>query len=309
MASKAWLGTLNNYTDDELTNLKIRFEQPDVVYAIIGEEVAPTTGTPHLQIYVYFASRKTFVSVKHIIGQRAAIFKARGNPGTNRTYCSKSGTFTEFGDFSEVKSQGQRSDLESYSIWLTEQAQLGEFPSNATIANAYPSLFLKYSRRLFELRDYKFPFPELEAGDYRAGWQRVLKDRLDAPPDDRKITVVIDEQGGCGKSWFVRKFLSENPHDAQMLSIGKRDDLAYAIDESKKFFFFLIPRGQLPYLQFSVLESIKDRLVYSPKYASVTKVLRNNVHVVVFTNEEIDDETRAKLTSDRWNIIRIRTLT
>lgn len=296
MASKAWLATLNNPTDEEKEALKARFEQPDIEYAIVGEEIAPTTGTPHLQIYVYFKTRKTFVSVRNVI-QRAHVIKARGSPITNRTYCSKSGTFAEYGDFSNIKTQGQRSDIESYHLWLKEQT---EFPSNSVIANSFPGLYIRYGRRLQELRDLVFPFPVLEEAPFKAGWQTTLKERLDAPPDDRKIFVVVDEKGGCGKSWFVRKFMSEKPHKSQMLSIGKRDDLAYAIDESKKYFFFLVPRGQLQYMQFSVIESLKDRLIFSPKYASVTKVIRHPVHIVVFTNEEPDKNL---LTKDRWNIL------
>ena len=86
----------------------------------------------------------------------------------------------------------------------------------------------------------------------------------------------------------------------QRLSVGKRDDVAYALDVSKSIFLFDIPREQLQYLQYSVLESLKDQCVFSPKYESLSKVLPNPVHVVVFTNEEPD---MTKMTEDRYEIV------
>lgn len=88
----------------------------------------------------------------------------------------------------------------------------------------------------------------------------------------------------------------------QRLSVGKRDDLAFALDANKSLFLFDIPRGQLEYLQYSILESMKDQMVFSPKYQSMSKVFANPVHVVVFTNEQPD---QTKMTSDRYNIINI----
>jgi hypothetical protein len=119
------------------------------------------------------------------------------------------------------------------------------------------------------------------------------------PPKERnrKIIFVVDPTGGSGKSWFVRWWLSTNGELTQVLSIGKRDDLAYAIDESKKFFLFDIPRSQSEFFQYSVVEKLKDRMVFSPKYGSRTKMLQHCPHVVVFMNEEPD---RNKLATPTW---------
>lgn len=90
--------------------------------------------------------------------------------------------------------------------------------------------------------------------------------------------------------------------DLQRLSIGRRDDLAFAIDVSKRLFVFDIPRGSMEYLQYNILEQLKDQMVFSPKYQSATKILPHPVHVIVFTNENPD---LTKMTPDRYKIFNI----
>ena len=81
--------------------------------------------------------------------------------------------------------------------------------------------------------------------------------------------------------------------------------MAYVIDISKSIFLFDIPRGSMEYLQYSILEQLKDQMIFSPKYESVSKVIPHKVHVVVFCNEEPD---RNAMTEDRYKITYLRSL-
>ena len=112
---------------------------------------------------------------------------------------------------------------------------------------------------------------------------------------------VVDPEGNKGKSWLTRYWFTKRT-DMQRLSIGKRDDLAYAIDVTKRVFVFDIPRGSMEYLQYNILEQLKDQMMFSPKYESACKIINHKVHVVVFCNEEPDME---KMTQDRYKILRI----
>lgn len=56
---RAFCFTLNNYTDDDYTYLI----NLDTRYSIIAKEVAPTTGTPHLQGYLYFKNQRHLSSL------------------------------------------------------------------------------------------------------------------------------------------------------------------------------------------------------------------------------------------------------
>jgi len=91
--SRAWVFTWNNYDNAAFTllnSLSCRF----IVY---GKEVAPTTNTPHLQGYVYFAHGKTNRTVRGIL-PGCHIERARGTTAQCIDYCKKDGDFVERGD-------------------------------------------------------------------------------------------------------------------------------------------------------------------------------------------------------------------
>lgn len=94
--SRAFTFTLNNYADDVLDKL----EELVCVYMIAGAEVAPSTGTKHVQGYVYFAnarSMKSVIKLVHAIHPGGHVEMARGTVDQNYEYCSKEGDFIEFG--------------------------------------------------------------------------------------------------------------------------------------------------------------------------------------------------------------------
>lgn len=297
--SKFFCFTLNNYTAPEVAVITSVAARDDVDYLIFGKEVGEN-GTPHLQGYIIFNVRKRYGTVKNLIGRRCHVERARGSPHQNRDYCIKDDDFQEFGTLPEA-TQGRRSDIEQFKEWVKSSE---EFPTDAIIADTYPTLFVRYPRLVY-LRDLLRPQPALEDGHFGANdnaWQMELYEKLLVPPpDDRQVDFYVDIEGGKGKTWFIRKYLTDHD-DAQMLGVGKRDDVAYAIDETKRIFFVNVPRMQMQYLQYGVLESIKDRLIFTTKYQSRTKRLIHRPHVVVFSNEEPDHE---KLTADRFNVIHI----
>lgn len=295
--SKHFALTHNNYNDADVARYRHFFSSPLVLYAVIGFEVAPTTGTPHLQIHVSYSTntRKSTI-INRFPGAHVSIAR---DPTASALYAGKGPNKEEFGDISDIVKQGKRTDFDNYKTWLMER---DDFPSERDICLEWPSLYGRYGQKLIRMRDLIVEKTPLEHGAYRAGWQARLAADLASPADDRKIYFIVDERGGHGKTWFVRKYLTEN-HDGQMFGIGKRDDLAYAVDETKRVFFVNVPRGNMQYLQYGFLESLKDRLVFSPKYASGTKQLHHTPHVVVMCNEKPD---RTKLTADRfkvWNLI------
>lgn len=294
--STRWCFTLNNYVEADIISLGQLAASDEVRYLVFGREVAPS-GTPHLQGFILFTSNHRLRATRLAI-PRAHLEVARGTSQQAATYCKKDGDYEEFGEL--PTNQGKRNDFEDFKKWVLEQPTK---PTPRLIANEFPALFIKYGR-IIEWVDKVYPPPELVSGEPRP-WQRSLGEHLNADANDREVIFVVDPIGGCGKSWFVRYWLSQHGELTQRLSIGKRDDLAYAVDESKRFFLFDVPRSQSEFLQYSVLEQLKDRMVFSPKYTSRNKLLQHTPHVVVFMNEEPD---LTKLSSDRYNIIRLRTL-
>lgn len=102
--SRQFCFTLNNYTEDVYASLLA----VKCNYICIGKEVAPETGTPHLQGYIAFKDAKTMASLKKINAQ-AHWTKCDGLPSQNRTYCIKEGVFEERGKLpSDPESKGHR---------------------------------------------------------------------------------------------------------------------------------------------------------------------------------------------------------
>ncbi|QUS52617.1 replication protein [Mute swan feces associated circular virus 14] len=296
-AAKRWCFTLNNYTPAELQALTDSADNFD--YLCIGRERG-SNSTPHLQGYLILKVKLRLNNVKVLPGlARAHLEISRGTPGQASDYCKKDGDYEEYGTL--PKEQGKRTDFEALRDWLKG---LESRPADVDVLQEFPSLWGRYKTSCIDFMDKLCPKPTLVSGELR-GWQQSVHDIVNVAPDDRKVIFVVDENGNSGKSWLARYWFSEYPDMVQMISIGKRDDLAHAIDTTKSLFLFDVPRGGMQFLQYTILEQLKNRVIFSPKYNSCTKILDRVPHVVVFCNEEPD---RTKMTRDRYVICNVRTI-
>ena len=82
--TRAWCFTWNNYPADYRNTL----DGIECRYLCFGEEVAPDTGTPHIQGYVYYANVKRFAAVRRDLSN-CHITPANGSAEQNRQYCGK----------------------------------------------------------------------------------------------------------------------------------------------------------------------------------------------------------------------------
>ena len=89
--AKRWVFTLNNYTDQEVEQLKLL----ECEYLVFGYETAPETGTPHLQGYMTFTSRKTMPTLKRLLNDRYYFSVSRGSVAEASEYCKKGGSYYE----------------------------------------------------------------------------------------------------------------------------------------------------------------------------------------------------------------------
>lgn len=116
--------TINNWTDNDIKML----EEDNYEYLIIGKETAPKTGTPHLQVYIYYSQAKSFKRMKTRY-PLAHIEVAKGTPQQNKDYCSKTGVFDAYGTLPE---QGKRTDLETARACLEETGSMASVVLNAS---------------------------------------------------------------------------------------------------------------------------------------------------------------------------------
>lgn len=94
--ARGWVLTLNNYTEDEVTQLHNTLDHTVTCdYWILGREVGEQ-GTPHIQGYVYWKNAKSFNTTKDLLSNdRIHIEKAKAGPGINRSYCAKEENYIE----------------------------------------------------------------------------------------------------------------------------------------------------------------------------------------------------------------------
>lgn len=295
---KHWCFTVNNWTaaNDEL--LKALGTTDGTSYLVYGYEEGENH-TPHLQGYIAFARRKRFNQVKDVLPAGAHIEAKKGSPKQAADYCKKDGIYQEFGELPAAPAGGSAC-FDNFKEWvLQEYNATGRLPSERQIAAEAGWLYVRYGRKLLDYAKAICPQPVICDKPLR-GWQTTLFEALANPcSDDRSILFYVDPTGGKGKSYFQRWMQGFYPDRVQVMGVGKRDDLAHSVEEHKDIFLFNCPRGQAEFLNYAILEMIKDRIVFSPKYESHTKILQKLPHVVVFMNEHPDG---SKMTHDRYII-------
>lgn len=146
-------------------------------------------------------------------------------------------------------------------------------------------------------RKIKFPNFDLK-------WEIDILNLISSEPDDRTIYWLWSENGSVGKTTFVKYLCLEK--GCRVLP-EKKNDAYHAICELLKndiffdSFIFDIPRSSLDYINYGVIEKVKDGCFYSGKYEG-GQCIYPCPHVICFANELPDESAMSK---DRWVIINI----
>lgn len=155
-SSRHWMGVVYNPMDaskhhgmggsdnfGELLNSKLEpIIGTDVKYYCYGEELCPTSGTQHLQMYFIFREKQSLAALRkkftNWLGFNCTIAfsKADNNTEECRKYCLKDNKNTvECGDFPLGK--GKRSDLDAVIQTVKSGGNL------TSVANLHPAAFIK----------------------------------------------------------------------------------------------------------------------------------------------------------------------
>lgn len=146
--------TLNNYTEEE--EEQIHSTLATCKWGICGREVAPTTGTPHLQGACVIGAQKVKSTILKWPGfKRAYIAPMYGTPEDSLKYCSKSKNFKTFG---VLPAPGKRNDL----ITTVQQLRDGKTIRELVETDEGAVTFIKYHKGITLLHSYLRSGTELD---------------------------------------------------------------------------------------------------------------------------------------------------
>lgn len=281
---RAFVFTWNNYTSQNVTFL----QNVAVDYIVFGYETAPTTGTPHLQGYIYFHDAKTLSSVRKLLTGANVEF-ASGNSIDNYNYNIKGGEYYERGVRPLTPSEKGEKEVARWSAAYSaaKAGKFDEIPPNMMIQ--YYSTFKRIRR---EEGDKKIPclitnlFP----------WQSELLNELLQPPNSRTVLWYYDPIGGSGKTQFAN--LMARDYKAHITCNGSTRDIAFGIPDDPRIIIFDYSRDVEERVNYAILEACKNGRIHSHKYESCVRYF-DVPHVVVFANFRPD---QSKLSQDRWDI-------
>lgn len=314
-------------------------EAGDLTRVIIGEELAPTTGRPHMHITCSHNGKKSWSwwktklndaglyigrnsdDVEPSENQPENVFAAwlrvqRGSHAQAKTYCLKNGNMRLNLDREPPSRQGERTDISAF----VEAVKNGRITNTREALNDYPDMVALYPRFIelcFKIHtelDWTRGAP-MPTNLY--SWQVDMIDialrDASVDPENRKINVVLGTVGNEGKSWMsrwlqriVREYFGRHDYKVQVIRPNKADNMAYVLKDDNDCVIFDVPRARIDYFQYHLCEEIKDGFITSYKYEPREMVLKP-AHLFLMCNEfNNEDGKGGRIFSDdrlRWIVI------
>lgn len=247
--SKHFCFTFNNYPEGSGDTIEDLCKEIANEWAF-QEEIAPKTGTPHIQGYIHFKQR---VNPIHLIYTGLIHWEKCKNIAASRNYCKKSNTRKEGGKQWEH---------------LIEMQRVGR-PKKETSNKIIETI--KVINELYE-------------------WQKEICEMIKKEPESRKIYWYWEPDGGAGKTEFQRYLVvkhdaivvSGKAHDIKC-------GIARWVQEKKsypKLVIINIPKSlDEKCISYQAMEDVKDALFFSGKYES-GMIVGNPPHLLIFANIE-----------------------
>lgn len=223
--SRGWIFVINNYTPEEIKSVELF--APKCVFLIYGLETG-SSGTPHIQGYLYFKSGSPFTRVKKQF-PTAHIEAAGGTPLENATYCRKEGSYFEFG---VLPAKGARNDIHAFVLKVqSAESKIGEMDlllDHSSLVCRYP-LFVDRVQRAFhppealnKLDNYWYYGPP---GTGKTVGAKLLGSHFVKAPNkwfdgytDQDVLIVEDiaPENARFLGWFLKMWADYSPFTAQV---------------------------------------------------------------------------------------------
>lgn len=131
-------------------------------------------------------------------------------------------------------------------------------------------------------------------------WQIEILEIMDTDPDDRTVHWYWSHAGKIGKSQFAKYCVANK--NCLFFEEGKKSDIMHLIFEAPEdrlhTMIIDVPRDNGNNISYKAIESIKNGMIYSPKYEGGYKLF-NSPHIIIFANQPPQYE---RLSNDRWKV-------
>lgn len=205
--------TVNNYKKIDIS----KFKKLNYTYLIIGDEIAPTTGTPHLQVFVILKNdwKDGYVKwIKAVGTKRWSVLDCNASNESNSKYCRKEKVLFEKGEFS---AQGSRSDIRLVREMCQQNKSIREI---SKVCSGYQAI--RYAETYYKYNEPKRKIGPVEiiwiwgasgVGKSSYCWERENLDDIVTPTTekwwddyDQHPVVLIDDIDSewCGFKRFLR---------------------------------------------------------------------------------------------------------
>lgn len=323
MTNRKFVFTISNYDEDNVNYLKdLPNIQEKVIVLAFGKEVAPTTGTPHLQGYIRVKDPMRFTGVQALLvnnGKVAWTDVARATEQSNILYTQKGSQSHEEWEDKHETGENFGKDADSFVFNRKEKKKstyelcmenIIDGDDLMTITRKYPELMFKHRQNIKAIIDSvkndneKLKLMELSKFITLKEWQQEIYDYcLDIPSltsdKARKVTWIYDDVGKNGKTVLADKLVL--CRGAVKFTNAASKDIICAYN-GEPIILFDLERTQEDKINYQVMESVLDPILFSPKYTSEIKYRASGAILLVFAN--FLPKLNA-LSMDRWRILKL----
>jgi len=265
--SKRFSFTLNNYQDSQKERLQELLTDGLITYLVWGEEIAPTTGTPHLQGYMEVEPKTTMKVLQRKLALPIALLVSKGTAEANKTYCLKSGGLSY--EKGQPMKQGERSDLEL----IVQMIQEGK--TYQQIWETHPTIMIIHRRGVKEaleaLQNSFVNDIEYEINDYDEKMVEIINEGW-----NNNKSIILWGPSNCGKTTLCRVLLPK------ALIVTHIDDLLQFNEKYEGIIFddlsfnHIHREGQIQILDNDISRSIHCRYACAKIPAKTKKIFTTN---------------------------------
>lgn len=137
-------------------------------------------------------------------------------------------------------------------------------------------------------------------------WQQEIINIIEGPKEERIINWFWEPTGNIGKSFLAKYIYCKY---TTIIGDGKKEDVLHQVikfqeehEKEPEVILLDIPRYNHTYINYGLIEKLKDGLAFSGKYEGGIVLLENTPHIICFANYPPNKEF---LSEDRWNIIKL----